>query len=498
MEKLKIPAAILMMTVLVGTGAGVSAYRAGADESEVAETKTEAKPHPQNKTERPAKHVAAPAGLPKAAEAKYRTPNFVVTAPTREIAEQVGRAAEHNRKALALLWLGKGLADWAAPCPVRVTIAEFPNSAAEFNFQDGVVSRGGMILEGPLDRIFADLLPHEMTHTILAEWRGRPIPRWADEGAATLSESAISRARHEQAMERLLRTGHLLPLTDLLPKLNYPKDVGAFYAQSLSLTDFLVAAAGRKQFLAFVAKGEDDSWDKAAASIYGFKTVEDLERAWLNHARKQLAVKRADPTADPRREIRVSNENRLPTLRPAPAPGEALPAQFKEHLPDGLAPIQVLVVLDKDRRLSVSRKVSYYEPQTETVTLKNGQKHRITYYAQKHHDHATVYDFQKVRVHDAKGRAVDLSELRKRLKNETLVLISADGRMVDPLHLRLFKEDTLVFLLPPQALRAVPGEDPIPPPQAPAVVSPPMPSSPRFVPPPTVGDLEAEAPPSGS
>ncbi len=510
MEKLKIPAAILMMTAVVGTGAGVSAYRAGAQDAEVADTKTEGKPQPQNRNDKPIKHVAAPAELPKDAKVTYRTPNFIVNAPTVEIARQVGQAAEHNRKALAQLWLGKQLADWAEPCPVRVTIKESLGSASTFHFQDGVCSRDGMILEGPLDRIFADLLPHEMTHTILAEWRGRPIPRWADEGAATLSESTIGRARYEQAIEQLLRTGRPLPLTELLPKASYPKDVGAFYAQSLSLTEFLVIGGGRKKFLAFVAQGQDEGWDKAVQSVYGDKTVQELEEAWLRFARARLANNRrdepsglvasyetlrtrpADKRSDEPYHEPQAGESRHPTPRPAPAPGEALPAQFKEKLPAGPSPIQVLVVLQKDRRLSVSRKVSYYEPQTETVTLKNGQKHRITYYAEKHSDFATVYDFQKVRVHDTKGRAVDANELRKRLRSETLALISADGRPVDPLLLRLYKEDTLVFVLPPDALPAVPGVDPIAPLPAPAVAPPPvaLPPGTSPVPPPPV-----EAPP---
>jgi hypothetical protein len=121
--------------------------------------------------------VVRPAEPPKDERASYRTPNFVVTAPTAEIAEQIGKAAEQNRKALARLWLDKELADWAEPCPVRVTITATTGSATEFAFQDNVVSQRRMNLEGPLDRIFADLLPHEITHTILAEWRGSPIPR---------------------------------------------------------------------------------------------------------------------------------------------------------------------------------------------------------------------------------------------------------------------------------------------------------------------------------
>jgi hypothetical protein len=273
-------------------------------------------------------------------------------------------------------------------------------------------------------------------------------------------------------MEKALRTGRLLPLTELLPKMNYPKDVGTFYAQSLSLTDYMITGGGRKKFLAFVARGVDHGWDKAAQSVYG-NTVEELEGTWLEYARKWLPEKPADSRPD----VSPSYGNQQPALQPAPTNGEALPARFKEKLPDGPAPIQALVVLHKDRRLSVSRKVTCYEPQTETFTLKNGQKHQVSYYNEKYYDSAAVYDLQKVRVHDTNGRAVDADKLRERLRRETLALISANGRPVDRKYLRLYKEDTLVFVLPSEPLRAVPGEDPIAPPPTPGVspVAPPPP-----------------------
>src|SRR5262249_26952671 len=160
-----------------------------------------------------------------------------------------------------------------------------------------------------------------------------------------------------------------------------------FYAQSLSLTDFLVARGGRKKFLAFVAQGEDDGWDKAVQSVYGYESVEELEQAWLDHARKQVAEKQADSL----RAVRISNEDR----ELGPAQGESLPTGFTKQLPDGPAPIQVLVRLDEQGRLTIAQKITYYRPETETLTLKNGRKHRVTYYDEKHSYRDTVYDLYK-------------------------------------------------------------------------------------------------------
>ena len=45
--------------------------------------------------------------------ANYRTPNFIITAPTQPMAEQIGQAAETFRRDLATLWLGKPMPNWS-------------------------------------------------------------------------------------------------------------------------------------------------------------------------------------------------------------------------------------------------------------------------------------------------------------------------------------------------------------------------------------------------
>jgi hypothetical protein len=115
----------------------------------------------------------------------------------------------------------------------------------------------------------------------------------------------------------------------------------------------------------------------------------------------------------------------------------------------------------------------------------------------------TVYDSGTFHVNYADGRAIDAKELRKRLKKETVVLFSADNRPVDPLHLRLYKEDTLVFVLPSGPPPAAQGNTSAAPPSAPvAVTLPPsatfskVPVSPAAVPPPPKVAPEETVPPS--
>ena len=54
--------------------------------------------------------------------ASYRTQNFIVEAPTPQLAEEFGRAAETFRNELAIEWLGRELPPWREPCPINTTV----------------------------------------------------------------------------------------------------------------------------------------------------------------------------------------------------------------------------------------------------------------------------------------------------------------------------------------------------------------------------------------
>jgi hypothetical protein len=135
--------------------------------------------------------------------AAYPTQNFVVEAPTMQIAQQVGQAAEYYRKQKALDWLGQEMQPWPERCPLKVKVTiSGPGGATSFAFDQGQVLGQHMNIEGPLDRLLASVLPHEVTHTVFAYYFRRPVPRWADEGGAVLSEDEVERERHD----RLVRT----------------------------------------------------------------------------------------------------------------------------------------------------------------------------------------------------------------------------------------------------------------------------------------------------
>ncbi|HEY2881570.1 MAG TPA: hypothetical protein VGJ15_04040, partial [Pirellulales bacterium] len=130
--------------------------------------------------------------LPAAAAqaASYRSANFVVEAPTPELAEKIGKAAEHYRHDLAISWVGQAMPNWTRPCPIVAEVS--PNLGAggktSFVFNEGEVFGWDMNIQGSEERVLDSVLPHEVTHTIFASYFRRPLPRWADEGACTTVE----------------------------------------------------------------------------------------------------------------------------------------------------------------------------------------------------------------------------------------------------------------------------------------------------------------------
>ncbi len=215
--------------------------------------------------------------------ASFRSPNFVIQAPTPELAQQAAQYAEHWRREKALQWLGREMPPWPEPIPVQIKVTGGGSGGAtSFAFDNGVILSQEMEVEGTPDRILASVLPHEITHTVFAYYFRQPVPRWADEGASVLSEDEPERRLHDRLARDILMTPHRrMALRQLFNLTKYPNDVMVLYALGYSVTDFLVKRGGRPQFLAFLAMGMRGDWDAASRAYYGFDRVETMEAAWL-------------------------------------------------------------------------------------------------------------------------------------------------------------------------------------------------------------------------
>jgi hypothetical protein len=221
------------------------------------------------------------------AGANYRTQNFVVEAPSSEVARQVAGAAEEWRARLAVEWLGKELPRWPHPCHVLVRVGPdlVPNGRTRLLAEGRRAQVWNISLEGPLTRILDSVLPHEMTHAVFATHFRRPLPRWADEGASTLVEHESQRAEQERRLTSALLSGTGLSLAELFVAGDAPQTATAAYLQGYSLTQFLLAHGDKHKFVEFLDEGlAGASWSDAVRNHYGFESLDELQRIWLEWA----------------------------------------------------------------------------------------------------------------------------------------------------------------------------------------------------------------------
>jgi len=219
--------------------------------------------------------------------ASYRTKNFIVNAPSKEFARQVGDMAETYRRDLAMAWLGKEMPNWAEPCPIRVEPGGGAGGATSFMFHHGEVFGWKMQIQGSPERILDSVLPHEVTHTIFASHFRQPLPRWADEGACTTVEHQSERAKQQRMLIQFLRTGRGIAFNRMFAMKEYPSDIMPLYSQGYSLAGFLIQQGGRQKFMQYVKDGleSDGAWSKVTARHYGFENLGRLQQTWLEWVR---------------------------------------------------------------------------------------------------------------------------------------------------------------------------------------------------------------------
>lgn len=219
----------------------------------------------------------------------YRTQNFIVQADRREIAEEVGQAAEKYRRDLAIEWLGQPMRNWSQPCPITVEVAPTlgAGGATSFIFDRGEVFDWNMTIQGSRERVLDSVLPHEVTHTIFATYFRRPLPRWADEGASSTVEHTSERQKQQRMLIAFLQTHRGIPFNDMFRMKQYPQDILPLYAQGHSLATFLVAQGGKRKFLRYVKQGlTEEDWAGATRAHYRFRNLGELQTAWLDWVRR--------------------------------------------------------------------------------------------------------------------------------------------------------------------------------------------------------------------
>ncbi|MEM6330525.1 MAG: hypothetical protein AAF790_09775 [Planctomycetota bacterium] len=262
--------------------------------------------------------------------AGYRTRNFVVQAPTRALAVEIGESAERWRRQLAIEWLGAEMPAWSKPCPISARVSPRLGAGGEtsFIFDRGQVFGWDMKVQGSRERVLDSVLPHEITHTVFASHFRQPLPRWADEGACTTVEHASEIGKQERMLIRFLKTGRGIAFSDLFAMKDYPPEVMPLYSQGHSVATYLIERRGKHAFMRFLADGlEDENWPAAVRDHYGHGSLMQMQNdwlAWVKRGRPRLALEPA-PTAIAAATPPPSTARDVPAepARLAAAPGAA-------------------------------------------------------------------------------------------------------------------------------------------------------------------------------
>jgi DNA polymerase/3'-5' exonuclease PolX len=134
-------------------------------------------------------------------------------------------------------------------------------------------------------------------------------------------------------------------------------------------------------------------------------------------------------------------------LTSLPGVGPHLAHQLHEKL--GITTLEDLERAAHDM-LRLRRRVCVAQPVTRYVQVSGEEQARsVTYYEMKMVEQMEEHALEKVRACDTDGNPVDSARLRKMLRKEMAVLVSADGREVHSFHLQLVKKDALILMVPP-------------------------------------------------
>jgi tetratricopeptide (TPR) repeat protein len=211
----------------------------------------------------------------------------------RELAEKVAQIAERTRRDMGRKWFDRD-DEWKLRCDLYLhpTAADYSRTTGKptnwtahstINLEGDRVVLRRIDLRSDDTELLTASLPHEATHTVLAGRFGTHyVPRWADEGMALLSEPATKRDVYRRKLEAARQDRLLFPVRELLTMEDYPERTRAlaFYAQSVSLTEYLVQQpGGAPAFTRFVNEALKSGYDSALQKTYGLDMA-TLEQRW--------------------------------------------------------------------------------------------------------------------------------------------------------------------------------------------------------------------------
>jgi tetratricopeptide (TPR) repeat protein len=214
-----------------------------------------------------------------------------------DYADQVAQIAETVKADMQQKWFGGGGREWSPRCAIYLhpTAADYSRSTGQYNSpgHSSIRIENGRFILRQIDlhcddaNLLTAILPHETTHIVLASELGEQqvehLPRWADEGVAVLTEPREKVQRHLVNLSKARQDNQLFALRELMELPNYPQNprqISTFYAESVSVVDFLTSLRGPQTFMLFLQDGMRYGYEKAMQRHFNIRSYSELEERW--------------------------------------------------------------------------------------------------------------------------------------------------------------------------------------------------------------------------
>jgi hypothetical protein len=232
----------------------------------------------------------------------HETANFRVYHTDPAVAAQAARVAEVVRSQQAKRWGSTATrSSWSPRCEIYLypTPRDFAQMTGQPETSPGFSTMGingnriiarRVNLRADHPQLLTAILPHEVTHVVLADlFTMQQIPRWADEGMAVLAEPIAEQKSRAGDLTVPLKEGRVFKLSELMA-IDYPNAEAwsLYYAQSVSVTRFLVEQGTPEQFIAFVRGAQRQGIEQSLREVYRMEGFPELENRWRDYAHRQI------------------------------------------------------------------------------------------------------------------------------------------------------------------------------------------------------------------
>jgi tetratricopeptide (TPR) repeat protein len=218
----------------------------------------------------------------------------------QEFADQAAQIAEAIRTSMQQKWFGGANREWSPRCAIYLhpTASDYSRATGQYNSpgHSSIRIENGRFVMRQIDlhcddaNLLTAILPHETTHIVLASELGEHqverLPRWADEGVSVLTEPREKVERHFVNLSKARQDNQLFSLKELMEMPNYPQNprqISTFYAESVSVVDFLTSLGGPQKFMLFLQDGMRYGYEKSLQRHFNIASFSELEGRWSTY-----------------------------------------------------------------------------------------------------------------------------------------------------------------------------------------------------------------------